>query len=90
MDKQLPTLPATDTRSPSPAIMSTHTPRDELARSFSPLVAVVASQDAEEICRKNHIPSFADFLKPFGNLIEGRGTCLSFKRVFYHHAHTLV
>lgn len=70
--------------------MSTHTPRDELARSFSPLVAVVASQDAEEICQKNHIPSFADFLKPFGNLIEGRGTCLSFKRAFYHHAHTLV
>ncbi|KAI7858466.1 hypothetical protein BDC45DRAFT_498416 [Circinella umbellata] len=50
-----------------------HTPRDELARSLSPLVAVAASQDAEELCQSNHIPSFADFMKPFGDHIEGRG-----------------
>ncbi|KAI9271539.1 ER-golgi trafficking TRAPP I complex 85 kDa subunit-domain-containing protein [Phascolomyces articulosus] len=48
------------------------TPRDELARSLSPLVAVAASQDAEELCQSNHIPSFADFMKPFGDHIEGR------------------
>lgn len=49
------------------------TPRDELARSLSPLVAIAASQDAEELCQSNHIPSFADFMKPFGDHIEGRG-----------------
>lgn len=49
-------------------------PRDFIARSLSPLVAVAASEDAEELCRVNHIPSFNDFIKPFGDLIEGRGT----------------
>ncbi|KAI9315655.1 ER-golgi trafficking TRAPP I complex 85 kDa subunit-domain-containing protein [Dichotomocladium elegans] len=70
MDKSLPTIP--DTRSPSPSLMVGQTPRDELARSFSPLVAVIASRDADELCQSNHIPSFADFIKPFGDHIEGR------------------
>lgn len=48
-------------------------PREFIAQSLSPLVAVAASEDAEELCRVNHIPSFADFIKPFGSLIEGRG-----------------
>lgn len=47
--------------------------RDFIARSISPLIAVAASEDAEELCRVNHIPSFADFIKPFGDMIEGRG-----------------
>lgn len=48
-------------------------PRDFIAKSLSPLVAVAASEDAEELCRVNHIPSFTDFIKPFGEMLEGRG-----------------
>lgn len=48
--------------------------RDFIARTLGPLVAVAASEDAEELCRVNHIPSFADFIKPFGDMLEGRGT----------------
>ena len=47
--------------------------RDFFAKSVAPLIAVTASEDAEELCRVNHIPSFADFIKPFGDMIEGRG-----------------
>ncbi|OBZ80858.1 Trafficking protein particle complex subunit 8, partial [Choanephora cucurbitarum] len=48
--------------------------RDFIARALAPLVAVAASEDAEELCRINHIPSFADFIKPFGDMIENRVT----------------
>ena len=61
MDKPLPL---------NPSNLST---RDYIARTLGPLVAVAASEDAEELCRVNHIPSFADFIKPFGDMLEGRG-----------------
>ncbi|KAI8335602.1 ER-golgi trafficking TRAPP I complex 85 kDa subunit-domain-containing protein [Blakeslea trispora] len=54
-----------------PSSLST---RDFIARSLAPLVAVAASEDAEELCRVNHIPSFADFIRPFGDRIENRVT----------------
>lgn len=46
--------------------------RDFFTRTVAPLIAVTASEDAEELCRVNHIPSFADFIKPFGDMIEGK------------------
>lgn len=59
---------------PLPSIsLSTNRTRDLIAQSVAPLVAITASEDAEELCRVNHIPSFADFIKPFGNMIEGKG-----------------
>lgn len=63
MEKPLPTKPShSDTR-------------DFIAKSVAPVIAITASEDAEELCRVNHIPSFADFIKPFGDMIEGRGNC---------------
>lgn len=50
--------------------------RDEIARSMSPLVAVATSPDADAICQANNIPSFADFISPFGNTIDGRSKYL--------------
>lgn len=47
--------------------------RDMLAKTVAPLIAVAASEDAEELCRLNHIPSFADLIQPFGDMIE-KGT----------------
>jgi hypothetical protein len=58
---------------PLPSISSNLSTRDFIARTVSPLIAITASEDAEELCRVNHIPSFADFIKPFGDMIEGRG-----------------
>jgi len=58
---------------PLPLNPSNLSTRDYIARTLGPLVAVAASEDAEELCRVNHIPSFADFIKPFGDMIEGRG-----------------
>ncbi|KAL7316394.1 hypothetical protein PS15m_005491 [Mucor circinelloides] len=55
----------------NPSHLST---RDYIARTLGPLVAVAASEDAEELCRVNRIPSFADFIKPFGDMLEGRVT----------------
>lgn len=74
----------------NPSHLST---RDYIARTLGPLVAVAASEDAEELCRVNRIPSFADFIKPFGDMLEGRGTCLNAPRKeallanhhYYHH-----
>jgi hypothetical protein len=62
MDKPLPFNPLTSSNT-----------RDLIARTVAPLVAITASEDAEELCRVNHIPSFADFIKPFGDMIEGKG-----------------
>jgi hypothetical protein len=61
MEKPLPSKPIVNTSS-----------RDFFAKTVAPLIAVTASEDAEELCRVNHIPSFADFIKPFGDMIEGR------------------
>lgn len=61
MEKPLPSKPTINTSS-----------RDFFAKTVAPLIVVTASEDAEELCRVNHIPSFADFIKPFGDLIEGR------------------
>jgi hypothetical protein len=47
--------------------------KETIARSVAPLVAVTASEEAEQLCRINHISSVADLLKPFGDLMEGRG-----------------
>lgn len=57
MEKPLPSYP---------------TARDFIAKTISPVIAIAASEDAEELCRVNHIPSFADFIKPFGDMITGR------------------
>ncbi|KAI8875756.1 hypothetical protein K501DRAFT_280076, partial [Backusella circina FSU 941] len=48
--------------------------KETIARSVAPLVAVTASEEAEQLCRINHIPSVADLLKPFGDMMEGRVT----------------
>ncbi|KAI9364018.1 ER-golgi trafficking TRAPP I complex 85 kDa subunit-domain-containing protein [Zopfochytrium polystomum] len=45
---------------------------DFITRCLSPLVAVVASQDAEEIAKSKRLPSFVDFLRPFGMRIDGK------------------
>jgi hypothetical protein len=63
MEKPLPSNPSTSNNT-----------QDSIARTVGPLVAITASEDAEELCRVNHIPSFADFIKPFGDMIEGKGT----------------
>ncbi|ORY43873.1 hypothetical protein BCR33DRAFT_785666 [Rhizoclosmatium globosum] len=39
---------------------------------LSPLVAVVASTEAEEIARANSLPSVVELLQPFGQRIEGK------------------
>jgi hypothetical protein len=41
--------------------------REVVARNFSPKVAVVASPDAQEVCRKNNL-SFVELLRPFERL----------------------
>ncbi|KAI8994486.1 ER-golgi trafficking TRAPP I complex 85 kDa subunit-domain-containing protein [Pilobolus umbonatus] len=48
--------------------------QEYITSTVSPVIAVTSSEDAEELCRVNHIPSFADFIKPFGNMIESRIT----------------
>ena len=46
--------------------------------AYAPMVAVFASQDAERICRKNHL-SFTELIQPFCRLASegrrGRGMC---------------
>ncbi|KNC98240.1 uncharacterized protein SPPG_06640 [Spizellomyces punctatus DAOM BR117] len=44
--------------------------RDFICRLLSPLVAVVATSDAEELAKLNNLPTFADFIKPFGTRIK--------------------
>ncbi|KAI7861326.1 hypothetical protein BDF14DRAFT_429304 [Spinellus fusiger] len=77
-EKLLPIPPT----SPSSSLLGTGTaqvsPRDELARTLSPVIAVAASLDADELCQKNHIPSFADYIKPFGDHIQGRGNSICY------------
>ncbi|KAI8984692.1 ER-golgi trafficking TRAPP I complex 85 kDa subunit-domain-containing protein [Mycotypha africana] len=65
MEKPLPLKPP-------PA--STMYSLDFIAQTLSPVIAVTASDDAEALCRLNHIPSVTDLLKPFGAPVEGRGT----------------
>ncbi|KAG0313384.1 Trafficking protein particle complex 8, partial [Dissophora globulifera] len=48
--------------------------RELVSRVMSPRIAVIASQDATELCRANHLPSIVDLFKPFGEQIEGRLT----------------
>ncbi|GAB5587594.1 hypothetical protein Unana1_02494 [Umbelopsis nana] len=55
----------------SPSLFQ-QTPRDTIARAFCPVVAVAASQDANDACRVNNLGSFIDLIQPFGDLIEGR------------------
>ncbi|KAG1145052.1 hypothetical protein G6F37_002893 [Rhizopus arrhizus] len=54
----------------SASIQAELSTRDMLARTVAPLVAVAASEDAEELCRLNHIPSFTDLIQPFGDMID--------------------
>lgn len=61
MEKPLPTKP------------SHSATRDFIAKTVAPVIAITASEDAEELCRVNHIPSFADFIKPFGDMMGVRG-----------------
>lgn len=70
-----PGSPVPISRSPtmSPSLFQ-QTPRDTIARSFCPVVAIAASQDANDACRANNLGSFVDLIQPFGDLIEGRGS----------------
>ena len=41
---------------------------------LSPLVAVITSPATEELIKTHHnIPTFIDFIRPFGSSIEGKG-----------------
>lgn len=75
--KPLPTVPDSPVSTPAVSVGGREglpiSPRDELARSLSPLIAVVASPDAESLCQANNIPSFVDYIRPFGEHVEGRG-----------------
>ncbi|TPX70879.1 hypothetical protein SpCBS45565_g01477 [Spizellomyces sp. 'palustris'] len=44
--------------------------RDFICRLLSPLVAVVATSDAEELAKLNSLPTFADLIKPFGTRVK--------------------
>lgn len=66
-EKPLPHAPSN-----KPSLFS----RDMIARSMSPLIAVTSSPDADDICRANNIPSFTDFIGPFGDTIDGRSKLL--------------
>lgn len=63
-DKPLPNIPF---------IQKNLSSLDSIVQSLSPLIAVTSSADVDEICRANNIPTFADFIKPFGRFIDGRG-----------------
>ncbi|KAI8835627.1 ER-golgi trafficking TRAPP I complex 85 kDa subunit-domain-containing protein [Chytriomyces cf. hyalinus JEL632] len=39
---------------------------------LAPLVALVASEDADALARANGLPAFVDFVRPFGQRLEGR------------------
>ncbi|KAJ3290282.1 hypothetical protein HK104_006882 [Borealophlyctis nickersoniae] len=41
-------------------------------RVLSPLVAVAASPDVDELAKLNNLPSFADLLAPFGERMDGK------------------
>ncbi|KAF7724948.1 Trafficking protein particle complex 8 [Apophysomyces ossiformis] len=72
-NKTPPITPPGSSSSPSiPGSAFIPGPHEELAKSLSPLIVVAASPDADEICQENHIPTFADFIRPFGENIEGR------------------
>ncbi|KAI0244438.1 hypothetical protein L0F63_002264, partial [Massospora cicadina] len=43
-------------------------------RVLSPLIAVVASPELDELCVENSIPSFVDLIRPFGVEMEGNAT----------------
>ncbi|KAL0095280.1 hypothetical protein F4703DRAFT_1063482 [Phycomyces blakesleeanus] len=70
----MPEKPLPVPLSPLLGIPTSPSPREHIARSLSPLIAIAASPDADEICQSNHIPSFADFIKPFGEHVQGRVT----------------
>ena len=69
--------------SPAPS-SSQSTPRDFVARVLGPRIAVVASPDANEVCQANNLPSLADLIKPFGNMIDGKGKPLSIPFQRFH------
>jgi len=52
---------------------SYRSPKDFVLQLLSPLVAVVSSPDADDLCKANLIPSIAEFLRPLGSRIEGKG-----------------
>ncbi|KAJ3044711.1 Trafficking protein particle complex 8 [Rhizophlyctis rosea] len=43
-----------------------------VTKVFTPLVGVCASQDADDLARLNNLPSFADFLQPFGENMNAK------------------
>ncbi len=46
---------------------------DFVRRALSPRVAVISTQDADQVCQTNNFPDFLSLIKPFGERIEGRG-----------------
>jgi hypothetical protein len=63
-------------RSTTPTIQhsNSRTPKDFVTRVLSPRIAVISSQDADQVCQVNNFPDFLSLIKPFGELIEGRGS----------------
>lgn len=56
-----------------PVLNNSNSPIDFVTRVLSPRVAVVSSQDADQVCQANNFPDFLTLIRPFGERIEGRG-----------------
>ncbi|RGB32937.1 ER-golgi trafficking TRAPP I complex 85 kDa subunit-domain-containing protein [Rhizophagus diaphanus] len=65
---------STLSRSATPTIQQSNSraPKDFVTRVLSPRIAVISSQDADQVCQVNNFPDFLSLIKPFGDLIEGR------------------
>jgi hypothetical protein len=66
---------STLSRSTTPTIQQSQfrTPKDFVTRDLSPKIAIISSQDADQVCQINNFPDFFSLIKPFGERIEGRG-----------------
>ena len=67
---------STLSRSTTPTIQQSNSrsPKDFVTRVLSPRIAVISSQDADQVCQANNFPDFFSLIKPFGDRIEGRGS----------------
>ncbi|CAG8579158.1 12018_t:CDS:10 [Diversispora eburnea] len=66
-------------RSSTPSLSvfnQSNSPKDFVTRVLSPKIAVISSQDADQVCQVNNFPDFLTLIKPFGERIEGRVTAM--------------
>ncbi|RHZ88010.1 hypothetical protein Glove_26g15 [Diversispora epigaea] len=66
-------------RSSTPSLSvfnQSNSPKDFVTRVLSPRIAVISSQDADQVCQVNNFPDFLTLIKPFGERIEGRVTAM--------------